>query len=235
VLGYSGYVVVKKVESRRTDKLQKFLEQCNDVMNLKYIIVLDSNTGIDLYSQSFEEKELDPTLISGFLQAIHNFGVEVIDGAKESRTVKVEYKNSIILMTEFINLRLIVIMKSNPSKNFLYSIESLAYHIYKYYGKLIENFEGNLKPFRSIQKLIDSDFNVSFRYPLTISISKDVKLNQNEKEMIKKATSFMKDNDFTHFYALYLLPDNACGPKDYETLLNLIKKGLFVPVKKQKE
>ncbi|MFX1496894.1 MAG: hypothetical protein ACFFBH_05180 [Promethearchaeota archaeon] len=234
VIGYSSYVIVKRAESTRRDKLHKILEQCNDVLNLKYVIILDSNTGIDLYSQSFEEKELDSTLISGFLQAIHNFGVEVIDGAKESRTVKVEYKNSIILMTEFINLRLIVIMKSNPTKNFLYSIESLAYHIYKYYGKLIDDFQGNLKPFRSIQKLIDSDLNVSFRYPLRVSISKNFKLNQSEKDMIKKATTFMKDNDFTYFYAIYLLPENECGPKDYETLLSLIKKGVFVPVKKQK-
>lgn len=233
VIGYSSYVVVKKVESNRRNKLQIILEQCNDVMNLKYVIILDTKTGIDLYSQSFEEKELDPTLISGFLQAIHNFGVEVIDGAKESRTVKVEYKNSIILMSEFINLRLIVIMKSNPSKNFLYSIESLAYHIYKYYGKLIDDFQGNLKPFRSIQKLIDSDLNVSFRYPLRVSISKNLKLNQSEKDIVKKATTFMKENDFTFFYAIYLLPENECGPKDYEALLSLIKKGIFVPVKKQ--
>ncbi|MFW9783494.1 MAG: hypothetical protein ACFFFB_14520, partial [Candidatus Heimdallarchaeota archaeon] len=234
-IGYSSYVVVKKRESRKRDKLQTFLEQCNDVLNLKYIIVLHTKTGIDLYSQSFEEKQLDPTLISGFLQAIHNFGVEVIDGAKESRTVKVEYKNSIILMTEFINLRLIVIMKSNPSKNFLYSIESLAYHIYKYYSKLIESFEGDLRPFRSIQKLIDSDLNVSFRYPLRVSIPKEAKLNQNEKEMVKKATNFMKDYNLTYFYAIYLLPDNVCGPKDYETLLNLIKKGIFVPIKNNKD
>ena len=234
VIGGSSYVAIRKIQSNRRSKLKQILEQCNDVLNLKYVIVLDSITGIDLFSKSFEEKEVDSTLISGFLQAIHNFGVEVIEGAKDSRTVKVDYKNSFIIMTEFINLRLIVIMKSNPSKNFLYAIESLAYHIYKYYGKIIDKFEGNLKPFRSIQKLIDSDLNLSIRYPLVLSMSKNIKLTQDEKEMVKKASKFMKENNFNYFYAVYLLPDNVCGPKDYETILSLIKKGIFQPNKELK-
>ncbi|MFW9947057.1 MAG: hypothetical protein ACFFDX_09545 [Candidatus Odinarchaeota archaeon] len=234
VIGGSSYVAIRKIKSNRRSKLKQILEQCNDILNLKYVIVLDAITGIDLFSKSFEEKEVDPTLISGFLQAIHNFGVEVIEGAKDSRTVKVDYKNSFIIMTEFINLRLIVIMKSNPSKNFLYAIESLAYHIYKYYGKVIDKFEGNLKPFRSIQKLIDSDLNLSIRYPLKLSISKDIKLTQDEKEMVEKASKFMIENNFKYFYAIYLLPDNVYAPKDYETILSLIKKGVFQPDKELK-
>ena len=232
-IGFSGYLTVKKLDSKRREKLNLILEQCNDIMNIKYIIVLDAKTGIDLFSQSFEKKELDPTLISGFLQAIHNFGVEVIEGAKNSKTVKVEYKDSIILMTEFINLRLIVIMKSNPSKNFLYSIESLAYHIYKYYGKFIDNFQGNLKPFRSIKKLVESDLNVSLLYPLSVVIKKDMKMTQDERDMVKKAQIFMKEHNFPYFYFLYLIPENTCSPKDYKITLQLIKKGIFQPLDKK--
>ncbi|MFW9939177.1 MAG: hypothetical protein ACFFD5_16145 [Candidatus Thorarchaeota archaeon] len=232
-IGFSGYVTVKKIESKRREKLNLILTQCNDIMNIKYIIVLDVKTGIDLFAQSFEKKELDPTLISGFLQAIHNFGVEVIEGAKNSKTVKVEYKDSIIFMTEFINLRLIIIMKNNPSKNFIYSIESLAYHIYKYYGKYIDNFQGNLKPFRSIKKLVESDLNVSLLYPLTVTIKKDMKLNQDERDMVKKAQTFMKEHNSPYFYFLYLIPENACSPKDYQITLQLIKKGTFQPIDKK--
>ncbi|MFX1356834.1 MAG: hypothetical protein ACFFA8_06060 [Promethearchaeota archaeon] len=232
-LGFSSYVAIKKVGSKRREKLNLILKQCNDIMNIKNIIVLDVKTGIDLFSQSFEKNDLDPTLISGFLQAIHNFGVEVIEGAKNSKTVKVEYKDSIIFMTEFINLRLIVIMKSNPSKNFIYSIESLAYHIYKYYGKLIDDFQGNLIPFRSIKKLVESDLNVSLLYPLTVTIKKDMKLNQDERDMVKKAQTFMKEHNFPYFYFLYLIPENTCSPKDYQITLQLIKKGIFQPIDKK--
>jgi hypothetical protein len=233
IIGGSSYVTIRKVESKRKDKLQRILEQCNDIMNVRHIIVLDIKTGIDLYSKSFEKKELEPTLISGFLHAIHNFGVEVIAGAKNSKTVKVEYKDSIIIMTEFINLRLIIIMNQHPSENFFYSIESLAYHIYKYYGKLIDNFKGNLKPFRGMGKLVESDLNISLLYPLTISLKKDMKLTQDEKDMVKKAKKFMNENNFPYFYFLYLIPENACKPRDYQVTLQLIKKGIFVPLEKQ--
>ena len=233
IIGGSSYVTIKKVESKRKDKLQRILEQCNDIMNVRHIIVLDIKTGIDLYSKSFEKKELEPTLISGFLHAIHNFGVEVIAGAKNSKTVKVEYKDSIIIMTEFINLRLIVIMNQHPSQNFFYAIESLAYHIYKYYGTLIDKFKGNLKPFRSIGKLVESDLNISLLYPLTISIKKDMKLTQDEREMVKKAKAFMKEHNFPYFYFLYLIPENTSKPRDYQVTLQLIKKGIFVPLEKQ--
>jgi hypothetical protein len=233
IIGGSSYVTIKKLESRRKDKLQRILEQCNDIMNIRHIIVLDIKTGIDLYSKSFEKKELEPTLISGFLHAIHNFGVEVIAGAKNSKTVKVEYKDSIIIMNEFINLRLIVIMKQHPSQNFFYAIESLAYHIYKYYGNLIDKFKGNLKPFRSMGKLVESDLNISLLYPLTISIKKDMKLTQDEREMVKKAKTFMMEHSFPYFYFLYLIPENACKPRDYQVTLQLIKKGIFVPLEKQ--
>ena len=231
----TGYVVTKKVKSNKRDKLNLILEKCNDIMNLKYIIVLDPKTGIDIFSQSFEKKQLDPTLIAGFLQAIHNFGDEVLEGVKESKTIKVEYKDSIIVMTDFINVRLITILKSNPSKNFLYSLESLAYHIYKYYGKLIDNFKGTLKPFRSIGKLVESDLEVSLRYPMTIKINKSMKLSPPEKQIVKRALDLMKENKFSYFYAVYLLPENNCNPNDYDIILKLIKKGVFQPIRKDYE
>ncbi|MFX1597246.1 MAG: hypothetical protein ACFFBK_14405, partial [Promethearchaeota archaeon] len=230
ILGGSSYLTIKKVKSRKREKLKMILEKCTDIMSLRHIIVLHTKSGIDVYSQSFGGEELDPTLIAGFLQAIHNFGSEVIEHAKDSRTVKVEYQKSNILMTEFVNLRLIIIMDKNPSKNFYYSVESLGYYIYKYFGELLEKFQGNLKPFRSIEKLVEKTLNVSFIYPLQIKVNKNLKLSQREKEMVKKASTFMKENNFDYFYSLYLLPDNVCSPKDYGTILNLIEKGVFQPI-----
>ena len=232
VIGESSYKLIKRLESKKRENIKLILEKCTEIMSLKHIIVLHSKSGIDVYSESYEEEELEPTLISGFLQAIHNFGTEVLEKSKETRTVKVEYKKSIILMTEFVNLKLIIIMGKNPSKNFLYSVESLAYYIYKYYGTLLDNFDGGLKQFLGINKLIEKILNVSFIAPLKISMNKNIKLSSNEKEMINKASKFMQEHDFDHFYSLYLLPDNACSPKDYDTILKLIQKGIFSPIEK---
>jgi hypothetical protein len=228
--GFIGYTTLKKRETKGRKRLKLILEECNDVMNLKYIIVLDKKSGIDIYSKSFEEKEFDLTLIAGYLQALHNFGTEVLEGTKDSRTIKLEYRGSILLMSEFVNLRIIIIMEENPSKNFLYSIESLSYDIYKNYGKLIDQFSGNLQPFRGIKDLVEKHLNTPFIYPLHIVMPKKAEINQNEKEMIKRALDFMKQHKFNYFHTIYLLPENVCTPKDYEAILSLIKKGIFQPV-----
>lgn len=230
VIGGSSYVTIKKVHSNHSDKLRLILEKCNDIMNIEYFIVLDKNSGIDVYSESFGEKDIDPTLISGFLQAIQNFGSEVLGRAKDSRTFKVEYRKSIILMTEFVNLRLIVILKESPSRNFLYGIELLAYDIYKDYGKLFDKFDGILGEFQGIKKLLDQHLNLSFLYPLSIKYSLKMKLSQAEKEIVQKAKKIMHENNFNYFYTHHLLPENACSPKDYETILQLIQKGIFHPI-----
>ncbi len=230
VIGGSGYVTLKKVQSNRNEKLRLILEKCSDVMNLEYIIVLDEKSGIDVYSEAFAEKDIEPTLISGFLQAIQNFGSEVLGRAKDSRTFKVEYRKSIVFMTEFVNLRLIVIMKENPSKNFLYTIDSLAYDIYKDYGHLFEKFKGILGDFQGIKKLLEQHLNISFIYPLKVAYSIKMKLSQAEREMIKRASNFMRENNLSNFHSINLLPENACTPKDYETILQLIEKRIFRPI-----
>ncbi|MFX1346056.1 MAG: hypothetical protein ACFFBC_13400 [Promethearchaeota archaeon] len=230
VIGGSSYKTIKKVQTKHNDKLRLIYEQCNDIMNLEYIIVLDKKSGIDVYSESFGGKEVDATLISGFLQAIQNFGSEVLGRAKDSRTFKVEYRKSIILMAEFVNLRLIVILKESPSRNFLYAIELLAYDIYKEYGKMFDKFDGILEEFQGIRKLLDQHLNISFLYPLSINYTLKMKLNQAEKEMVQKAKKILYENNFDYFYAHDLLPENACSPKDYQTVLQLIQKRIFNPI-----
>ena len=140
-------------------------------------------------------------------------------------------------MTEFVNLRLIVIMKKKPTENFVYDIESLAYDIYKYFGKQIDNFTGILKPFHPINKLVEHHLNISFLYPLLVDIplKTNTKLNQQEKHMVERALDFLKENDTKYFYSLYLLPENVCTPNDFDTITRLIKKGIFRPYKKLEE
>jgi len=232
VVGFGSYIGLRKVLSIRNENLETILNRCNDLINLEYILVLDIKSGIDLFSQSFTSKKLDTTLISGFLQAIRTFGAEMSEAAKKSRTVKLEYKKSIMLMTEFVNLRLIIIMKENPTPHFLYTVEDLAYDIYKKYGKLIDNFQGNIKQFKTIKDLVEKHLNVSFLYPLKVVQKENVKLNQTEKDMVIKALMFMRENKFEYFYSVYLLPENACTPGDYKAILELLRKGIFQPTKR---
>jgi hypothetical protein len=226
------FIVYKRIHSRQGTKLEKFLSRCTDISNINDIIVIDTKSGIDVFSQSFGGRKLDTTLISGFLQAISNFGMTISEAAKESRTLNIEYKDSIVMQTEFVNLKLIVTLKENPSPNFKFIMEDIAYDIYKQYGGEIDKFAGILKPFQNMKVLIEKHLNVSFLYRLKIVENPKIKLSMSEKEMVGKARTFMKENNFNYFYSLYLMPENTCTPKDYQTIFNLIEKGIFQPIEK---
>jgi len=232
ILGLVTYIAYKRINSYHRNKLEKFLSQCTDISNINDIIVLDAKSGIDIFSQSLGGRKLDPSLISGFLQAISNFGTQMSEAAKESRTLNIVYKDSIVMQTEFVNLKLIITLKENPSPNFKFIMEDLAYDIYKQYGEDIDKFAGILKPFRNMNVLIEKHLNISFLYPLNVKQNPKIKLSMSEKEMVNKAFAFMKENKFGHFYSLYLMPENTCSPKDYQTIFNLIEKGIFQPTER---
>ena len=223
------YIIYKKFKNIREYTLEKILTQCVDVSNINLIIVMDKNSGIDLFSRSFSGKKVEPTLISGFLQAISKFGAEISEEAQESRTLKLEYKDSILLMNEFVNFRIIISMKENPSRNFLFLIDDLAFDIYKNYGEKIDNFRGNLNKFQGIDRLVEKHLGVSFILPLKVVLPKDQKLSLSERQMVEKASDLLKSLNTKTFYSLHLLPENECSPKDYKTIVNLIQKGVFQP------
>ncbi|MFX1390034.1 MAG: hypothetical protein ACFE9Z_08235 [Promethearchaeota archaeon] len=230
VIGIFSYRTIKKYRIRKFEEEQKIFNKCMDVLNLDYIIVSDKKSGLNVYQQSFKEKQVDAAMISGFLQAIHSFGIELIKVENTSQTIKLEYKDSIIIMTEFVNLRLILIMKEPPSANFFYALEDLAYDIYKYYGKFVEDFTGDIKPFKSIEKLLRHHLNTTITYPMTLSrIEKlaKVRISPAEREYINKATAFMKRNSIDHFYLTSILHEKECNPKDLEIIYKLQEKNIF--------
>jgi hypothetical protein len=225
-----SYHTIKKYRVKRIKEKEKLYNKCMDVLNLEYIILSDKKSGLNVYQQKFTEKEIDAAMISGFLQAIHSFGIELIKVDNTSQTIKLEYKNSIIIMTEFVNLRLIFIMKESPSSSFFYSIDDLAYDVYKFYGELIDAFNGDIKPFKSLEKLLKHHLNITITYPMRLADIKkleETRLGASEQVFINKAIYYMKKNNTNHFYLTSLLPKKDCNPKDLEIIFGLQEKKIF--------
>ena len=230
IAGIMSYRTVRSYRNKQIEKKQKLYNSCIDILNLDYVMVTDKRSGLNVYTQNFTEKEIDAALISGFLQAIHSFGIELIKVEDQSQIIKLEYKDSIVLMSEFVNVRLILIMKERPSRFFLYSIEELTYDVYKNYGVMIESFNGDVKKFQSIENLLKHHLNVSFIYPLKIApIEKldKLRITQNERFYINKAVSWMKTNNQDYFIIKSLLPGKECSPKDIEIIIKIIEKKIF--------
>jgi hypothetical protein len=234
-VGVSGasiisYRTIKKYRTRKIEEEQKIFSKCMDIMNLDYIIVTNKRSGLSVYEQNFTSKELNGTLISGFLQALSSFGIELMKVENQSQTIKLEYKDSIILMSEFVNIRLILILKESPSKYLLYSLEDLAYEIYKNYGNMIDQFNGDVRKFKGIEDLLIKHLNTSIVYPIKlVNIDKieKIRFNPTEKSFINDAISIMKKNNTDTFYIKELIVENTCSPKDIEIILKLIEKDIF--------
>lgn len=226
----STYQLSKRYKKIQADRRQKIFNKYMDVLNLNYIIISEKKSGVNVYEQALVGKKMDVTLISGFLQAIRSFGIELSDSKEQSQTIKLEYQDLKILMSEFKDFRIINIMKEHPSQDYFDSLKPLSYDIDKYYGKSLKDFNGEVSQFEGIKGLIEEHLQASLIYPLKIVISEEVKLSSAEKTIVNKAIKFMKERNVDHFYVSYLLGEKEFNVRNAEIILKLIEKKVFRPI-----
>ena len=225
---YQGTKRLKKMREQRRDKLyNKFM----DLINLNYIMIAEKKSGLNIYEQYFAGKELDGTLIGGFLNAIRSFGIELSSSYEQSQTISLEYKDLKILMSEFKDFRIIFIMKEKPSEDFLKSATALSYNIENKYGKYVEKFKGGIAIFEGVNKLIETNLNITFISPLKVVEVEGIKLSHSEISMINRAKNIMKQHSLNYFFTRYLMPEQRFDAKQIETIFKLLDKKVFQPTK----
>lgn len=228
ISAFSSFKVVKKVKRNRTAYRQSIFNKYMDILNLDYLIIIEKNTGINIYDKIFASKSIDASLISGFLEAIRSFGLDLTGSNQQSQTVKLEYQDSKILMSEFKNFRTTLIMKESPSEDFLESIKQLSYDIDQKYGKDLERFDGEVGKFSGITDIIEHHLPVSLIYPLQINEESTIRLSSNEKEIIDLAKSIMEQKGTHYFFVSNLISQKGgFQAKQAEVILNLIEKKVF--------
>jgi hypothetical protein len=226
----SSYVIIKKHKKKKEARKKAIYDKFNDILNLTHVMISERKSSLNVYEQTFTAKTVDTNLITGFLSAIRTFGIELTNVEDTTQTIKLEYKNSKILMSEFQDFRIVLIMNDTPSARFLESLDKLSHDIELRYGKLLENFKGNLQPFTGIEDLLKHHLNTSFLYPLKIVKTGKVKINQLEKNVIVQARNIMKKRNSSYFYISYLIEEKSLDPKDIEVLFSLLEKKVFQPV-----
>jgi hypothetical protein len=182
-----------------------------------------------VYDQAFTGKKFNSTLVSGFLEAIRTFGFDISGSGERSQTVKLEYQNSKILMSDFKHFRLIFIMKDLPSPQFYEVIDDLSLEIEEKYGTYLKEFKGNLQPFVGIENLLRKHLGTSFLYPLKINGTGNMKITPSEKSLINKAIAIMKNSRLDYFYVTQLIREKTFDSKEIEALYSLIIKRIFNP------
>ena len=112
---------------------------------------------LPVYEQHVLETKTDSGLISGFLDAIRSFGIELVDEDVETQSIKLEYKQLKILMSEHKDFRIILILSESPSKDLLESVKELLKQIEEKYLNLLKKFDGDIKPFRGMEDLVEEE------------------------------------------------------------------------------
>lgn len=229
--GLTVYQTVKIKKRRSELKLKKLSNTFKDILSLNYLMISDNKSGVNVYEQFFAGKYMDPSLISGFLDAMRNFGIELTGSYRKSEILTLDYQDSIILMNESEDFRLIIIMSDKPSEEFTNSITNLVNDIEEKYGVLLRKFKGGkVSQFAGVSELIKMHLNVSFASPLKIVISKKVKLNAIEKSVIEKTNEIMKQTNLNYFYTTFLMPDQKFDPEMTKVIFNLINRKIFQPI-----
>jgi hypothetical protein len=228
---FTVYQTVKRQKRKSEIKLKKLSNKFKDILSLNYLMISDIKSGVNVYEQIFARKTIDPTLISGFLDAIRNFGVELTGSYRKSETLTLDYEDSIILMHESEDFRIIIVMSDKPSDEFINSLTNLARDIEVRYGNMLREFKGGaVSQFAGISELIELHLNVSFTSALKIVINKKVKLNTIENSVIQKAREIMEQTNLNYFYTSFLMPDQQFDLEMTKTIFNLINKKVFQPI-----
>lgn len=226
----SSYVLIKKSRKKSAARKEAIYNRCMDLLNLNYLLIIEKHSSLNVYDQIFTNQKLNTTLISGFLEAIRAFGLDITGSAEQSQTIKLEYKNSKIIMSDFKNFRIILIMKDLPSNQFFDSIKALSYEIEENYGTYLKEFKGNLQPFKNMKDLIRRHFGTSLLYPLKVVGTGKTKISATEKAMIDRAMVSMKKNKSKYCYTTQLMQEKGFNLKDIEIILSLIDKKILHPI-----
>ncbi|MHA1380917.1 MAG: hypothetical protein ACTSRG_21330 [Candidatus Helarchaeota archaeon] len=226
----SSYYSIRKVRRNRENYRKRIFNKYKDALNMRMILIAEKAHNLLIYEQTFMETTKDSSLIAGFLDAIRNFGLELLDTEDKSQTIKLEYKQNKILMSEYKNFRIVLMMEEAPTAELLNSLETLAQSIEEKFGHLIKTFDGNVKAFQGLRDLIEDKLEIKMIHPLKIDWNNRVKLSSKEAKLLKKAIKLMKTQNKEYIFVTTLLEkEKKFQYKNAETILNLINKKVLIP------
>ncbi|MFW9937943.1 MAG: hypothetical protein ACFFD5_09855 [Candidatus Thorarchaeota archaeon] len=153
---------------------QKFL----DVINIKHIIIMDRLSGLTLLNYPVSGVDIDPNLLSGFIQANINFSesenISNKDSLFEYQFYELQYKNFNIILKDGDFIRLCLILDHIASKKMKKQIfQFLELFEKKYNNDLIEFQNSGIINFKieEVADYIVKNFDINLVFPMTLAYS----------------------------------------------------------------
>ncbi|GAB4319276.1 MAG: hypothetical protein Kow0069_22800 [Promethearchaeota archaeon] len=162
---YKGVVVPKR--RRRQEQLVSVANAFDDAVNLLHVLVIYKATGTCIYFKSFAAEEINPDLISGFLQAVHSFGSE-LKGVTEALD-EMKYGENTLLMNDGETVRTTLVLSKPPSQNLRATLSRFTLAFEDRYREHLADWKGQLGVFKGADDLVDELLNTSVILPHQIN------------------------------------------------------------------
>jgi len=212
----------------------------NDILKIKHVILIHSQSGVPLYSQSFG-KQIDVSLTSGFLSAVGTFTEEMSGDTEKRVGVFSEIGREgfwiLIYEAEYAKAALLVGEKLGPElkKRITYFMKEFE----KEYYEDIINFSGFVSAFSGAADILEKHLRLEYLYPLKIDAKRMrlTAITKDEKNLAKAYTEFLQNRDDEVFYLTELLEvvlDEHGGSMDLPSVLKVLIKylenGMLIPL-----
>ncbi|MBY9008309.1 MAG: hypothetical protein KGD74_00425 [Candidatus Lokiarchaeota archaeon] len=238
----AGLFIFIAIKRQKNQKLRRIWSKeamvLNDLVNISYIMIIHKDVGVSIFNKQIAIEGIDSDLISGFLQAISQFRQEFQKGVKKEQVSKgfeMDYYDFKIIITDGDYARVALVLDKSPSDQLKENQSSFTNDFEFKFRAYLENFDGDLTPFRETDPLIEKYFNITLMYPLKLAPYRDVfKLSSLEKALIEVAEQIQKERKF--FFVSSLLSFGIAGRKEsrdqiISTILTLKNKGILIPIK----
>ncbi|MHA1792744.1 MAG: hypothetical protein ACTSVI_08880 [Promethearchaeota archaeon] len=155
----------KVVKPRRLEfknKLARISSAFEDAANIQHVLIIHKNSGTCLFFKSYDQKVIDPDLISGFLSAVQSFGAE-LSGSRALEELKYGDYQIVLGEGDYVRIALVLASKASPIlkslvPEFISKFESI-------HADSLKKWRGDLTPFRSAIQLINEVFDTAIILP----------------------------------------------------------------------
>ncbi|MFX1552211.1 MAG: hypothetical protein ACFFB9_17830 [Promethearchaeota archaeon] len=184
---------------------RKFL----DVLNIRHIIIMDKESGLTLLNYPLSGEEINPDLLSGFIQANITFSESHSTSYENSYSPRIhkfyefQYQNFNILLKDGEYIRLCLMLDHNATEN-------MKNHVLQFIPEFEELFSRELKNFRDagmfysknmVEFIVDS-FEIKLVFPMTLAHSiaphdlENIEQNQIQKAIVNISKELLTSKQF---------------------------------------
>ncbi len=212
-------------------KKKKDTIKYEDLIDLKYIIVCQKESGLNVYSHYITGDKHNSTLVSSYMTAIYSLGLEIFEMHNGLPITKIEFEDYFLMIVNAEESRTIIAMANKPNKKSLSTLVDLSKEIDLIYGSRIEQFRGKLNVFEDISIILERYIPLSILYPMRLSSQISSDITRNEEKIIGKAKKVMSLFQAPYIHVSSLL-NTPIRREEISQIQLLIEKGIFIPVKK---